>query len=252
MNLTASFGNVQVQYKSVVENLPSGKLLAFVPPNRLLNPPFYPRNGANLPDTRAILGGDRVWMCGRTLLTDRLQDLVFYNNFKFTYGIDFAEADEALQNKAIKEFVYLLGYKLAFVNDAGAETRKVPIAGLNMKAEWPAANQLTFPGIIELDDDKPRTVLDKPNQVPFYTINGQHPHIEDFTFEKYPYRWKRPVIDKQTQNPEGSEPFNQFNASFRWPTLSNGTEIGFIDKRWIRILAPGEAEPMVFTNDWGR
>jgi hypothetical protein len=229
----------------------SDQLLAFVIPNRLLEPPFYPREGLNLPDTRAILGGSRVANCGRTPLTAELQDLIFYNNFRNAYGVEFAEADDSLQKEAIRQFVYLLGYKLAFVNDAGADTRKVPIANLNMDADWPQANQLAFAGIIELVEDKTYTILGKENQTPFYTINGQHPHIEDFTFEKYPYRWKRPVIAKREQTPEGSEPFDQFNAQLRWPTLSNGTEIGFIDRRLIQVLKPGEPFPTVFTHDWG-
>jgi len=230
---------------------PAGRLLAFVLPNRSLNPPFYPRNGMNLPDTRAILGGARTVNCGRTPLTDKIQDLIFYNNFKNAYGVEFSEADEQAKARAVNQFIYLLGYKLAFCNDAGADTRKVPIANLNMKADWPQGNQLTFSGIIELVEDKTYTILGKPNQIPFYTINGQHPHIEDFTFDAYPYRWKRPVIAKRQQVPEGSEPFDQFQARLRWPTLSNGTEVGFIDARLIRKLGQGEPFPSPFTKDWG-
>lgn len=245
MMLTANFAGRDIQYREQVENT-NGRLLAFVYPNRLLTPQFYVYKGGNIPDTRGILGGKYVANCGRTPLTEELQNLIFYSNVNL--------APEIGMTEAIKQWVYLLGYKLAFVNDAGAETRKVPLAGLNMNADWPQANQITFPGVIELVEDKTYTILGKTNQVPFYTINGQHPHLGDFTPEAYPYRWKRPVIIKWPQlnnGVSGSEPFDQFKARLRWPTLSNGTEVGFIDRRLIRILAPGEALPSPFTKDWG-
>lgn len=247
---------VSVTPYKATNTVPGDKLLAYVLPNRLLNPAFYFYKGGNIPDTRAIMG-QRVANNGRTPLTAELQDLIFYSNFKIAYGYEFKDADQTVKDKAINEWVYLLGYKLAFVNDAGAETRKVPIANLNMKADWPQANQLTFPGIIELVEDKTYTILDKPNQVPFYVINGQDPHLQDFTFEKYPYRWKRPALIKWAQlngGKEGTEPFDQFNgkATLRMPTLLNGTDKGFIDRRLIRILKAGEPMPTPFTKDWGR
>lgn len=246
-------GNYYYEKKYLV---PDGKLLAYVLPNRLLKIPFYTYHGGNIPDTRGILGGDRVANCGRTPLTDKLQNLIFYENFKLAWNMEFFRAPKDIQDRAVKEWVYLLGYKLAFANDAGSGTRKVPLANLNMSADWPAANQLAFPGIIELADDKPRWVLGNPNQLPFYTINGQHPHIEDFTPDKYPYRWKRPALIKWAQlngGVEGTEPFDQLlgKATLRWPTLSNGTEIGFIDASLVKILKPGDVIPSPFTKDWG-
>jgi hypothetical protein len=234
-----------------------GKILAYVLPNRLLTPAFYFYTSGNVPDTRGILGGSRAANCGRTKLTAELQDLIFYENFKLAYGIPFEEADDWDQAHAINDFVYLLGYKLAFVNDAGAQTRKVPIANLNMTADWPEANQITFPGIIELEQDKDFTILGRANQVPFYTINGQDPNVKNIKPLDNPYLWKRPAIVKFRQlngGIEGTEPFGQFNntATLRWPTLSNGTNVGFIERRLIRVLKPGELMPTWFTKDWGR
>lgn len=232
------------------------KLLAFVLPNRLLNPAFYVFNGGNIPDTRAI-HGNRVAYNGRTVLTGELQEFIFKDNFRRAYGIEFENADDWDQAHAINEWVYLLNDKLAYCNFAGSYHRKVPLANLNMSADWPLLNQLSFPGIIELVDDK---IYDDDRTVHFFGWPVRKFFVVNaFEFEKYPsvdypYRWPRPVIIRWPQLNNGfygSEPFGQFRAHFRMPTVLNGTNEGFIGAHLVRVLKPGELIPTPFTKDWG-
>ena len=231
--------------------VPSDKLLCYVLTQR--ERAFYEYRGGNIPDTRSIRVASALF-AGRVKLTKELQKSIFEDNF--------ARCPEISREQAIKEFVYLLNDKLFICNDAGSDSRRVyinylnngkDILGLteNTKAADPEMNQLFMGGqILELIRKEPY-ILPIFKNTPMLAVKTLTTYKSS---KEAPYQWMRPAIIKWPQLNQGvfgCEPFDQFKARVRMPSMTNGKAEGFIDPRLVRILKPGEPLPTGFTKDWG-